>query len=800
MKGRPLPAIALMAALLAVSTPAALAGRDRAEKSAPPASAALESVPGEILVRFRPGVARGGRAEIRRAADVELERALLLPRTQLVETEPGQTVDSAIAELERLSGVRYAEPNFIRHISATPNDPDFVELWGLQNTGQMVNGVTGTAGADIDAPEAWDETTGDPSIVVGVLDTGMAHDHPDLAANVWDNAAESGGTAAVDDDANGFVDDHRGWDFVNDDNDPRDGNDHGTHVSGTVGAVGNNGSAVVGVNWQVSMMPLQVCDAAGGCPSDALVDAMVYAGENGADVANMSLGSPFFSTSEKAAIDAASGTLFVAAAGNSGTNNDTFPEYPCSYTSDNLLCVAASTQSDTKPPFSSFGATSVDLAAPGTNVLSTVPAYDTMFQDDFEGANNWDWVEGVPDSNKWERTAEITPPSGTKTITDSEGANYANNSDVSVTTSAAVDLTGETACSVQFQLRLRTEFGFDFLHVEASNSGSGPFTTLNSFTGEIGSPFSPRSGDLAAFDGDGSVFLRFRLETDESIVEDGAYIDDVSVRCATTPLATDQKFFQGTSMAAPHASGAAALVLADDAPGLSLSKLKTVLINSVDPKSAFATNTVSGGRLNVDRAITFANDNTPPAPFDLVAPPAGATVATLSPTFSWEPSSDTGGSGLMKYQLLIDGALNRDNISSTSTSSTPVAPLTEGAHTWQIRALDGAGNSTDSPVRAINVLVPDPKQVTLAARPRRVEKGDRVTLTAVVSPCQGHEGDIVEFLRRSRKISEKATNGACVAKHRVKVNRTTKFQAISPQQDQDHTAGTSNQVKVRVSR
>ncbi|MGI9094917.1 MAG: S8 family peptidase, partial [Thermoleophilaceae bacterium] len=270
---------------------------------------------------------------------------------------------------------------FIREAQAVPNDPGFSNLYGLNNTGQAVAGVSGTPDADIDAPEAWDLTTGSPDVVVAVVDSGVDVAHPDLSSSIWTNPGESGGgreSNGIDDDANGLVDDFRGWDWVADDNLPADENGHGTHVSGTVTASGNNATGVTGVSWNSRVMPLRVLDAAGSGTVADLVSAYRYAGAKGAPILNASLGGSGFSRAELDAINAAPNTLFVVAAGNGGAdgvgdNVDTAPEYPCAYAAANIVCVAASDQNDGLAGFSNFGFNSVDLAAPGVRTLSTVP-------------------------------------------------------------------------------------------------------------------------------------------------------------------------------------------------------------------------------------------------------------------------------------------------------------------------------------------------------------------------------------------------------------------------------------------
>lgn len=364
------------AALFSLSLAMALAG-----PVATAAAAAAPAAPGELIVRFDADADANDRIAARRAADVDFERGLGLRKLQLVKAQPGQSVRAAVAELERSGDVLYAEPNFIRRLEAVPNDPFFPNLYGLDNTGQSVAGFTGTPDADIDAPEAWDLTTGSPDAVVGVVDSGVDVAHPDLSSSIWRNPGESGSgreSNGVDDDGNGLVDDWRGWDWVADDNLPADENDHGTHVSGTVTGSGNNATGVTGVSWNSRVMPLRVLDAAGSGSVADLILAYRYAGSEGAQIVNASLGGSGFSRAELDAINAAPNTLFVVAAGNGGSdgvgdNVDITPEYPCAYTAENIVCVAASDQNDGLARFSNFGSVSVDLAAPGVRTLSTIP-------------------------------------------------------------------------------------------------------------------------------------------------------------------------------------------------------------------------------------------------------------------------------------------------------------------------------------------------------------------------------------------------------------------------------------------
>jgi subtilisin family serine protease len=289
---------------------------------------------------------------------------------------PGASTQDVLGWAARTTGVSYVEPDFTIAPTIASNDPSRGQLWGLDNVGQS----GGVVDADIDAPEAWNTTTGSRSVVVAVIDTGMDYNHPDLAANAWRNPGEVAGDG-IDNDRNGFVDDVTGWDFANNDASPMDDNGHGSHVSGTIGAVGNNGTGVVGVNWQVSIMPLKFLDAAGSGSTSAAVAAINYATRMRRDfginvvATNNSWGGGGLSTALRDAINggAEAGILFVAAAGNESNNNDVTPSYPANHPSTSVISVAATDRSNRLATFSNYGATSVDLAAPGVAILSTTP-------------------------------------------------------------------------------------------------------------------------------------------------------------------------------------------------------------------------------------------------------------------------------------------------------------------------------------------------------------------------------------------------------------------------------------------
>lgn len=356
-----------------------------------------EFVPGEVLVRYRSeSVAKRQQSQAVLNADgrqlaIQIERfqgADIVPGLRMARVTPADTL-AAIEALKKQPDVLYAEPNYLLYPDVAPDDTSYSNLWGLRNTGQTVNGVTGISGADIHAEQAWNTTTGSNAIVVGVIDEGIDVNHPDLLANIWTNPAEIPGNG-IDDDANGFIDDVHGFNFITDSGTiPADF--HATHVAGIVGARGNNASGVTGVNWQVGLMSLKFLQGVGDT-ADA-IRACNYAkqmqelwlsssGAKGANlrVLNNSYGGSAFSQSFLDSINGLNqvGILFVAAAGNiddpsDSGNNDLVPHYPSSYSAPNVIAVASTDSSDNLAGSSHFGLSSVQLGAPGANILSTLP-------------------------------------------------------------------------------------------------------------------------------------------------------------------------------------------------------------------------------------------------------------------------------------------------------------------------------------------------------------------------------------------------------------------------------------------
>jgi subtilisin family serine protease len=285
-------------------------------------------------------------------------------RLQVIRVPKGETVQSLIATYQRSGLVDFAEPDYAVHASATtPNDPKYLDgtLWGLNNTGQS----GGTGDADIDAPEAWDILTSASNIVVAVLDTGVRYTHEDLASNMWVN----------------LIDGSHGWNALTNTDTPNDDNGHGTLVSGILGGVGDNGKGVAGVAWRVQIMACKCLDKDGNGNDSDIIECIDYARTNGARIINASLDSNNFSQALSNAIYAArdAGIIFVASAGNNSANVDLSPRYPACYDIDSIVSVAYTTRTDALGSLSNFGATNVDLAAPGAAMYSCFFSADNSY-------------------------------------------------------------------------------------------------------------------------------------------------------------------------------------------------------------------------------------------------------------------------------------------------------------------------------------------------------------------------------------------------------------------------------------
>jgi subtilisin family serine protease len=547
---------------------------------ASPAHAQLQrarpaTVPDELLVQFESGASAADRADARDEAGTQVEAGLSEPGLQRLTVEPGTTVDEAIRRLEANPDVRFAQPNITYRATAVGPDPG-LPLWNLDK---------------IRAPQAWAVTHGSPSVTVAVVDSGIA-DHDDLDDN---------------------VDRARGRDFVDAPGDPVDDshdlNGHGTHVAGTIAAEGNNAIGVAGVTWNSTLVPVRVLDGYGEATSAEMAEGLDYAGDIGAQVANVSISGSGIDPAVSAAIASHPGTLYVVAAGNEASDNDAEPQQPCNVDAPNLICVAATTETDGRADFSNTGATSVDLGAPGTAILSTAPPRQSFGSWNFEGSNplgGWDTSR-----SSWAVTDDHATTPGGHSMTESPFGDYGKNQNTSITTDGPLNFSGSDGCGVDYRLRLDTGFD-DWLRVRTSSSVAGPFTTQDQWSGTTGGAFNPLRTYLNA-DGQ-SVYLRFNLLANgDNAVGDGAYLDDVAVNCNGGPTGADDYVkLEGTSMASPHVAGTAALILAAR-PTASVASVRCDLLGTGAALPALSGVTVTGRRLDAAAAVAGNRSAQPPA-------------------------------------------------------------------------------------------------------------------------------------------------------------------------------------------
>lgn len=389
-----------------------------------------------ILVVYKNDTTKADRDSVKRALRASIKdtnndgiddrfKNLLNGRLAKYALTTGIDIKEAIKKISQHPAVAYAEPNYILHAIATPDDSSLDQLWGLHNEAQ----TGGTQDADIDATEAWDISTGSKDVVIGVIDTGIDYNHPDLQANIWVNPNEIAGNG-VDDDGNGVIDDIHGFNANANSGDPMDGNGHGTHVAGTIGAVGNNADGVVGVNWDVTMIGCQFLDANGSGSTAGAIACIDYFTNlklnHGVDIkaTNNSWGGGSFSQALKDSIAAGgdAGILFIAAAGNAAADNDANASYPSGYDLDTVMAIASTDHNDAMSGFSSYGLTTVDMGAPGSDILSTVPngGYSS-----FSGTSMATPHVAGAAALVWSINPELTPVEMKQLLMDSGDANAA---------------------------------------------------------------------------------------------------------------------------------------------------------------------------------------------------------------------------------------------------------------------------------------------------------------------------------------------------------------------------------------
>jgi subtilisin family serine protease len=726
--------------------------------SAPAASAlAATEAPAtdRVIVQWRDGSDHAERVAARAEAGVSYTAELGDPSFQLVEAEAGSGA-AAAAALEEDPAVALAEPDGYRTLEAIPNDPLFAEEWGLLNTGQTVNGLTGQAGNDIDVVTAWNRTVGTPSTVVADIDSGYRADSPDLGPVEWTNPGEIPGNG-IDDDHDGKVDDVHGWDFVgenasapSEDNDPTDSNvisgGHGVHTAGIIGAAGNNGTGITGVAQNVRIMPLRVCANEPSlsevrCPFSSIVAAINYAGNEGARVANLSLGGTIYSQAEVNAYASHPGTLYVIAAANDGANNDSGGSgsaghhYPCDYKPatesnptvpgaiENTICVAALDPSGALASYSDYGATSVDLGAPGTSVLSTFPASETLFADNFQGndfASRW-----TPYGAGFGRAFES--PLTSFGITDTPGAAPEANHiyGVKLTTPISVPA-GAGACRIEgkrYRKGGEAPYGLivngtydEYFGGESSTFAMTPFRTVP-ITGLGGKAVQP--------------FFEYHAGAAPTSAE-GLWLDEITLNC-NSPLSTPPTyaFEDGTSMATPHVTGAAALLFSLK-PSATVAEVREALLDTVAPTPSLQGKTKTGGRLDVTAAM---NRLVPPTA-TITEGPSGAT-ATTAATFQFATAEFA--ASPVATECSLDGAAF-----APCSSPRTYGSLADGEHEFRVEAKDGTRGGEASATRTWRVEAPvtppsEPESPPVVVTPPVVTPGEPGTGTPPSEPVAKQE-------------------------------------------------------------
>jgi len=568
-----------------------------------PAPAATPYAAGELLVKYKTAFQGLASDSYSRRWGISTLKVMKLQGVHRVKLPDGMAVHDALDLLRQDPQVEFAEPNYYRHIRATPDDTDYSSLWGLPKT---------------NAPGGWDVSTDCGSAAVALIDSGVDYTHPDLVANIWTNTDEIAANG-IDDDANGKIDDTRGWDFVYDDNNPMDGNGHGTHVAGIIGAVGNNARGVTGICWNAKIMILRTFDASGSATVADTIEAMDYARQNGAKVINASYSDVQFSQAEYDAIALLNnaGILFIAAAGNETTNNDQTPSYPANYDLPNIIAVAATDSSDRLASFSNFGRSTVDVAAPGSSVYSTyMSEVAALAVQDFEsGTAGWTLTAPFGRTN-----AGYT---SSWSLADSPAGNYADNVNAAAV-APGFSMAGRSGGYIEFYLRGNILNDGDVFLVETASNSGGPWSAqpvwLNDGTGWYYFPggiagAAPDWSYAQVYLNDpelvASLYFRFRLSTNAGGVADGIYIDDVAVQ-ALTPGNDDYIIASGTSMATPYVSGLAALIWSSN-PGLTAAQLKGRIMDCVDRVSSLSGHIRTAGRINVNNSVR--NIPAPPSSF-----------------------------------------------------------------------------------------------------------------------------------------------------------------------------------------
>ena len=649
----------------------------------------IDYKPGEVLVKYRESEIDLDRTLGRVEAGVfeytnklKKVKESRIGNIALLKIKDNKSVKEKIKELENDKRVEYAEPNYKRHAQdISTNDTYKDYLWGLDNTGQNVNGYSGISDADMDAPEAWNIDTGTTDIIVAVIDSGVAYNHPDLINNMWD------GSSCVDSSGNSLGGCIHGYDFEDSDKDPYPTQDsHGTYAAGVIAATRNNNQGILGVAPRARVMALK---------HDFYVASEVmaidFAIQNGAKIINASFTATSYSRAEYDAINRFRnfGGIFIAASGNQASNNESTHKYPSDLDLDNIISVTATNQDNNLSDFSNYGSTSVDVGAPGENIYSTALTFNdtTIIDEDFESVT----PPAIPSGWSEDGTfATIDYSSifgaGWKILYGDLAYPYSKNND-STFTSQAYDVRDANDLALGFYTECDTEYPLDgwhdFMVVEASSNGSS-FSELDLGWGE-GKYDEPMidivNGEDPLDDSGyaGTYFtiaipseyytsnfrLRFRWitdgDSDTGTYGDGCMVDDIMVLKRTTG-SYDYEYIDGTSFAAPHTAGLAALLWSID-NSLTYIQVRNAILNTGDSLPDLSGKTTTGKKINAYNAIQSFNGSKAISSFDFeslgvtgvinesahtisLTVPYGTDVTNLTPTIVHTGDSISPASGV----------------------------------------------------------------------------------------------------------------------------------------------------------
>jgi len=686
-------------------------------------------VEGEVIVKFKKEKIDVKRTFGRAKAYVFEKKFALDKKDEIKELnirvfKSKKSTEEMVRELNSDSKVEYAEPNYLRFpTTIITNDTHKDLLWGLDNTGQTVNETVGTNDADIDAPEAWEISEGSGDVIVAVIDSGVAYNHPDLAGNMWD------GSSCKDETGTPLEGCNHGYDFENNDNTPLpDGSSHGTHVAGIIAAAKNNAKGVIGVAPNTKIMALKFSwDIVNE------IKSIDFAIQNGAKIINASFGGEDFSQTEYDAINRfeSAGGIFITVAGNESSNNESVHNYPSDYDLDNIISVTATDQNDGLASFSNYGATSVDVGAPGINIYSTVLGETAVLFETFESVT----PPNIP--NGWTK-AGINNNWGTYPIGGSWGNvlygdlyyPYTDSVDTTITSStynlalSSVSINFWAACDTEY----KTDGWYDYMQLEYSSDGVSFSPAIDPFTGEEfrwdeptfdilnGDPLDDSGTSVFHYENilipsqylTSSFNFRFRWVSNSSDNDyGGCLIDDVELIKYSDGSDEQYGYMDGTSMAAPYVAGLASLIWSYR-PGLTYNQVKNTILSTGDSIPDLHPTTGihpinSGKRINANEALLSLESPTIIGLSDDLTP-------IQSKTWNWDSNDATD-----QFRHLIDQTEESVPSGAYSGAKTATQSAGDGIYYLHVQAKSAAG--VESAVTTVSVVLDNTASVINVTSP-----------------------------------------------------------------------------------